>query len=149
MTDSFDRIERQLGLTLAAWGAASVLAGTTIRLAASDAKWRAFGTQTAIWGATDIAIAGIAHLRANRRGRPTDHRDRKRLHRLLLLNSCLDVGYISAGVTLTRRADSISARTGDRRSPRQLHGDGAAVVIQGVALLILDSSYAWKVREPL
>jgi hypothetical protein len=149
VTDAFDRVERQLGVTLLSWGAGSVVAGGVIRLAAKDPTWKAFGTQTAMWGAVDVAIALAAHLRAGRRTEPTDHNDRKKLHRALLVNSVLDVGYIAGGLTVRGRADRLSVRMRRKRSAAQLRGDGVAIVMQGAALLALDTSYAVRTRNPL
>lgn len=114
-------VERRLTAVLAGWAAFSVAAGGA--LAARPAT-RGFGRQTLAWGAVDAAIAAVGTRRRATRG-PTDPR---RLRRVLLLNAGLDVGYLAAGAYVLRRT----------RWP----GDGAAMLVQGGFLLLLDTAAA-------
>jgi hypothetical protein len=118
------------------WGGASALGGTGLALASDrdehPARW-AFGVQTAVWGAVDVGIGvvGLALLA----GPPTERSaaevvSRERLfHDALLVNMGLDVGYIGVGATLLVLAE----RGVDNRD--ELRGHGAAIMIQGSALL--------------
>jgi hypothetical protein len=147
MAASLEETERQLGVILGAWGLASTVAGSLLWARAGDEERRAFGRQTAAWGAVDLAIATAAHLRAARRDRPMDERDRRRLYRLLVVNSGLDVVYVVGGAAVAAQADRLSARWPGRRprSADQLRGDGSAVVLQGLFLFVLDSSFARRI----
>ncbi|SDG01322.1 DUF6992 family protein [Klenkia brasiliensis] len=118
-------VETRLTTVLGAWAAGSVVLGGV--LAARPAT-RAFGRQTAGWGAVDGVIAAAGARNRRRRG-PTDP---ARLRRVLLVNAGLDVGYLVAGAALLR---------GDR-----WRGDGAAVLVQGAFLLALDGTAAAALR---
>jgi hypothetical protein len=109
---------------------------------------RAFGRQTAAWGAVDLAIATVAHLRAGRRDRPLDDSDRQKLRRVLVANVVLDAGYVACGAAVVARAEQVAAAwpQGRSYSAEQLRGDGAAVVIQGAFLLVHDTVFATKAR---
>ncbi len=115
-------VETRLTTVLGTWAAASVVVGGAL---APSTRTRGFGRQTAAWGAVDGAIATVGARNRRRRG-PTDPR---RLRRVLLVNAGLDVGYVVTGAALLRT---------DR-----WRGDGAAVVVQGAFLLVLDT---WAAR---
>ncbi|HVM27676.1 MAG TPA: hypothetical protein VM433_08390 [Mycobacteriales bacterium] len=122
-------VEQRLVAVLGTWAAASTLVGAG--LAARPAT-RGFGRQTAAWGLVDGAIALVGARRRASRG-PTDP---GRLRRVLLVNAGLDVGYIATGLALARHP----------RAPERLRGDGAAVVVQGAFLLLLDLTAAAALR---
>lgn len=118
-------VEEQLTRVLGGWAAASVAVGAVL---AARPGTRGFGRQTVAWGAVDGAIAGVGAWRRTAKG-PTAPR---RLRRILLLNAGLDVGYLGAGAWLVRDG--------------RWRGDGAAVVVQGAFLLVLDSVAAFRLR---
>ena len=121
MTD----VEVRLTQVLGGWAAGSVVAGAALCVPAGT---RGFGRQTAAWGAVDGLIAYAGRRRRARTG-PTEP---GRLRRVLLLNAGLDVGYLATGAWLVRRT--------------RWSGDGAAVLVQGAFLLVLDSAAARAVR---
>ena len=121
MTD----VEVRLTQVLGAWATGSVLLGAGLCVPAAT---RAFGRQTAAWGAVDGLIAYVGSRNRARRG-PTEP---VRLRRVLLVNAGLDVGYLAAGARLLQR-------------PRW-RGDGLAVLVQGAFLLVLDTAAAWALR---
>ena len=121
MSDVEERLTRVLG----AWAAASVAVGAVL---AADRRTRGFGRQTAAWGAVDGAIAVFGARR--RAGKGPTHP--QRLRRVLLLNAGLDVGYLGAGAWLVRDG--------------RWRGDGAAVLVQGAFLLLLDTTAARQLR---
>ncbi|MGV8874378.1 MAG: DUF6992 family protein [Rhodococcus sp. (in: high G+C Gram-positive bacteria)] len=124
-------VAQRLGRRLSVWGGGSVLAGTVLALRGSSPARRAFGLQTAGWGAIDLAIAGAGALSSKP---PTA----KSLSRLLWINAGLDVLYIAAGAHIAVK----QPRFGRRITADQALGHGAAVVVQGAALLALDTSHA-------
>lgn len=151
MTESQQEVERQLTAALAFWGAASVLVGGVVWGAGSSDRWIAFGRQTAAWGAIDLVIAGVGTMRSRRRAGPPSHEDRGRLHRVLVVNSVLDVGYVAAGTALAVRSDAVAESItrrmpGRRYGAAELRGDGAAIVVQGLFLLGLDTMFAVRTR---
>ncbi|GHE11135.1 DUF6992 family protein [Klenkia taihuensis] len=114
-------VETRLTTVLGAWAAGSVVLGGVL---ATRPATRGFGRQTAAWGAVDGAIAAVGARNRRRRG-PTAP---ARLRTVLLVNAGLDVGYLLAGAALLRS---------DR-----WRGDGAAVLVQGAFLLLLDGTAA-------
>lgn len=55
---------------------------------------------------------------------------------MLWANAALDVGYLAAGVALVAH-----------RGRRRLRGDGAAVLVQGAFLLVLDTTAALALHD--
>ncbi|OZF32979.1 hypothetical protein CH294_17725 [Rhodococcus sp. 14-2483-1-1] len=124
-------VAERLGRRLTVWGGGSVLAGTVLALRGSSPARRAFGLQTAGWGAIDLAIASAGALSSKP---PTS----ASLSRLLWINAGLDVLYIATGAHIAVR----KPRFGRRITADQALGHGTAVVVQGVALLVLDTTHA-------
>jgi hypothetical protein len=132
-SDSLLAAERAHLLRLIAWGAASVLLGTLVVMLialrrAESPLLRWFGGMTAAWGAAELALAAVAWRGLALR----DVAGFTRLDRLLWLNVGLDVGFVAVGVTLAVLGWRLGRRLG-------LVGSGAAVVTQGLALLLLDA----------
>ena len=136
--------ERALARATVVWGGASMAAGL---LAAVGGRkhpwWRAFGWQHAGWGFVDVLIALLAErLQDRRMQRHADayapsalESERRKLHRVLLVNVVADAGYVGLGMVLARQ----------RRS--RVAGSGVAVVIQGAFLLLHDAHHAWRTRS--
>ncbi len=131
-SDTLLAAERAHLIRLALWGAASVLAGSTLL------AWRAlrrdpspfllhFALQTAAWGGVDLVLVGIGWQGLA----PKDLAGFTALDRFLWLNVGLDVGYIAVGTTLMACGWAL----GRRRAPI---GAGLGVIVQGAALLVLD-----------
>ena len=118
-------VESRLTTALGRWAVGSVAAGALLSLPRST---RGFGRQTLAWGAVDGAIAAVGSRRRAAKG-PTEP---QHLRRVLLVNAGLDVGYLAAGAWLVRDG--------------RWRGDGAAVLVQGAFLLVLDSAAARALR---
>lgn len=130
--DALLAAERAHLIRLLAWGAASVLAGTallawiTIRQTHSSLLSH-FAIQTAGWGLAEIALAAFSfHGLAVR-----DLAGATRLDRILWLNIGLDGGYQLVGLTCIVIGWQLGRRLG-------LVGAGTAIVVQGMALALLD-----------
>ena len=130
--------ERAHLVRVGVWGGTALLGGAALWLA-SDRDLngrRAFGMQTAAWGAVNVAIAGVALARAGDLGAldlAGALAAENRLGDILWLNMGLNVGYVAVGTTLY----AVGVRTGVAR-PDAWRGHGAAVVVQGLGLLVLD-----------
>lgn len=130
--DTLYTAERAHLLRVGAWGVACVLAGTLLLLLLAVRRSRSplllnFAIMTAAWGAVDLAIALLG-------ARGLEFRDLAgytRLDRVLWLNMGLNAGYVAVGITLAACGWTL------RRS-LPLLGAGTAVVVQGLALLVLD-----------
>jgi hypothetical protein len=134
--DTLLAAERAHLLRLAWWAAASVIAG----LGVLGVLWRRqprpwltwhFAVQTAAWGMVDLALVGAGWGSLA----PKDVNGYWGLREFLWLNLGLDVGYVAVGVTLAGCGWALGRRAG-------LIGAGLGVVVQGLALVVLD---AWLV----
>lgn len=121
-------VAAQLTRRLTVLGATSTVVG--LGMTARPA-WRAFGCQTAAWGVVDLVIAGVGAARSATP--PTA----QRLRKVLLVNAALDVGYVAAGAHVAVRRPGF----GGRVAPAAARGHGWAVVVQGLALLVLDAAH--------
>lgn len=131
-SDALLAAERAHLVRLAIWGAISVLTGTGLAAWITFARResgliRHFSYQTAAWGAIDLGICLVAWRGLALR----DLAGAVQLDRFLWLNIGLDAGYVMVGITLA----IVGWRLGRRTA---LIGAGIGVVVQGVALLLLD-----------
>jgi hypothetical protein len=135
-SDTLLAAERAHLTRLLAWGAASVVAGSVVLLLLAARRGRSplllhFAIQTLVWGAIDLALA----LAARRGLAQRDVSGATRLDRLIWFNNGLDVGYVAVGLTLAIVGWLLGRRLG-------LIGGGIGVVVQGLALLVLDLRFA-------
>lgn len=139
--DTLLAAERAHVLRLFAWGGGSILVGTALLTWLHVGRRRSallehFGMQTAAWGAVVLALAALARASLG----PRDLAAATRLDRLLWLNVGLDVGYALVGITLAVTGWRLGRRLG-------LVGAGLAVVIQGLALALLDLVLASRISR--
>lgn len=124
--------ERRLVGELAAGAGVSLVGGLAAQVAGrrrDRAHLADFGRQTRTWALVDLAVAAVGAARSGARGPDPDAGTRRarRLHRVLLVNAVLDVGYVAGGGVALR-----GGRT----------GGGAAVVVQALFLLWIDVRHA-------
>ena len=132
-TDDGPAVASHLTRTLTMFGGSSVVVGRALSGPSAGPTLRAFGRQTAAWGAINLAIAAVGAARA--RSHPAEA---TRLRRTLLINAGLDVGYVAAGAHVAHHRSTF----GGRVSPEAARGHGLAVVTQGLGLMALDQYYA-------
>jgi hypothetical protein len=139
---SFLGLQRGAMLTLGGWAVGNLVAGPVLAARTTGAA-REFWIMNAGWNVVNLAIAGWA-LSA---GRPDPEAwqsladvelARGQFRRLLWINAGLDVGYVATGAWLARRGDRLGS---DRQS-----GFGRAVVVQGLFLLVFDTTVALLAR---
>lgn len=139
--DTLEIAERAHLLRLLAWSAASILAGTAliawlrVGLRRSELL-KHFGIQAAAWGAVEAVIAGALLMRVA----PRDLSSATQLDRVLWLNIGLDVGYALVGATLVLAGFKLGRRLG-------LVGAGMGVIVQGIALAVLDLILAAQISR--
>jgi hypothetical protein len=137
--DTLQSVEQHHLMRLLVWGAVSILAGTALlawlRIGAqrSALLWH-FAVQTAAWGLIEVAIAGVMVPNVTMR----DIHSATRLDRFLWLNIGLDAGYVLVGITLVVIGWRLGRKLG-------LVGAGMGVVVQGLALALLDLTFAAQI----
>lgn len=133
--------ERQHLLRLLVWSGLSIILGTSVVVVVAARRVRSpllahFAMQTIAWGVLIALMSSVAwrglHLR--------DVGGAARLERLLWMRIGLDIGCIGVGTTL-----GLTSRLTTRRM--QLTGAGIGVIVQGVALLLLDLQFAGLVSR--
>lgn len=130
-------VERRLTRLLAAWAALSITVGAVGTMTGrrlGDEALRHFGQQTAVWGLIDGAIAA-GGARRNARRDPAEQTRRLRI--LLWVNAGLDIGYVTGGLRWRCRSTPTA------------HGNGNAVIVQGLFLLVLDVVHAVQLTGTL
>jgi len=90
-----------------------------------------FATQMALWGLAIGAIAAFEWHSARLR----DVSGAARLERMLWMNIGFDAGYVAVGVALATCAWLLARRIA-------VVGAGIGVVVQGLALLLIDLQFA-------
>jgi hypothetical protein len=139
--DTLLAAERAHLVRLLAWGGGSVLAGTALLAWLHAGRRRSallqhFGVQTAAWGVVELVLGVIALASLA----PRDLAGATRLDRLLWLNVGLDAGYLLVGLTLL-------ATGWVRNRCLALVGAGLAIVVQGIALALLDLLLASQISR--
>jgi hypothetical protein len=134
--DTLLRAEQQHLLRLLFWAGMSVLGGTAAMTTVAVRRVRSpllthFAIQMAAWGAVVGAIAGIAWRNVHLR----DVSGAARVERLLWMSIGLDVGYVAVGLVLAATAWLLAKKVGGV-------GAGTAIVVQGIALLLIDLQFA-------
>ena len=119
-------------LKLGVWAALSILAGSALlaalRVRRTDSPLlRHFAIQCAAWGLVDLAIV----LWARRGVTLRDLAGAVALDRFVWLNIGLDLGYVLVGGTVALLGWRLGRHLG-------LVGAGVGVVVQGLALTLLD-----------
>jgi hypothetical protein len=130
--DTLLTLEQGHLLRLGLWAVISMLGGTALLAVLSVRRLEApllkhFAIQTGAWGAVNVLIALWAWRGLTMR----DFAGTQKLLNILWLNTGLDVGYAAVGLTLVL----VGWRWGRRLGAV---GAGLGVVVQGLALALLD-----------
>jgi hypothetical protein len=133
--------ERAHLLRLTLWGGASLLVGTAVLAMLRLGRQRSpllehFGIQSAAWGTIVLSLALFGRHSLSLR----DLASATRLDRMLWLNIGLSIGFVLVGLTLVVIGWRAVRRLG-------LVGAGIAVVLQGIALALLDLVLAGQVSR--
>ncbi len=128
-----ESIEHQSMITLASWGGTNILVGA-VGWATSEGQTKYFHQMNAAWGAINLGIALPALLREQPlpASRQSTIQRQYKTEKILLLNSGLDVAYLSTGFLLKSLAYK------NPSSHQQLQGFGNAILVQGSFLFIFD-----------
>lgn len=131
--DTLLALERGHLQYLLVWALVSIIVGTGVLAWMAWRRQNApllrhFAIQMAAWGAVDAVIVAWGWQGLALR----DFGGAQRLVNFLWLNTGLDVGYVAVGVTLALLGWRWGARLGAM-------GAGLGVIVQGVALTLLDA----------
>lgn len=138
-SDTFLLFERAHLQRLLLWGVASAICGLALLLVTRRTRDRSpllfhFGFQTAAWGLITLVLAGNAWRALALR----DLESAAQLDRFLWLNVGLDVGYVATGTVLGTTAWLLGRRLGGV-------GAGLAILVQGIALFLLDARFLFLI----
>ena len=136
LADTFLRAEQVHLLRLLAWGGLSIVAGTLLAITIATRRARSpllahFALQIAVWGFVIAVIAGMEwrglHL--------PDLAAASRAERVLWMNIGFDAGFVGMGAVLAASARILT------RNAAAL-GAGIGIIVQGLALLVIDLQFA-------
>jgi len=137
------RFQERLTAMLLAWAASSI--GTGVALSRGNVFKRGVGEQFVGWGLVNAVIALFGQRGASRRqqqpgaGAPeTQAAERRKLSRLLWVNTGLDVLYVLGGWQMMRGRGAADAHW---------HGRGLGIMLQGGFLFFFDLLNALALRR--
>jgi len=119
---------------LGAWASANIIQGT-ISASNTQGNEKAFHQMNAYWNTVNFAIAGVGLLGIRKQlnkqySLSTNQKEQQKLEKILLLNSGLDLAYITTGLYLKER--------GTRLNKPRTEGFGNSLILQGAFLLVFD-----------
>jgi hypothetical protein len=134
--DTLLHAEQQHLLQLLVWAGLSIVSGTALATLLAARRSRSpllahFAIQMICWGVAIAAIAGVRWHTAQLR----DVSGAARLERLVWMTIGLDAGYVAVGAALALSAWLIAKRMA-------VVGAGVAVMVQGLALLLIELQFA-------
>lgn len=134
--DSLLQAEQLHLLKLLTWAGLSIVVGSGLIALLRARRLESpllthFGIQSVAWGVVDLALA----LWARRSLALRDLEAAVALDRFVWLNIGLDAGYVAVGATLALVGWRLDRRLG-------LVGAGLGVIVQGLALIVLDLQLA-------
>jgi len=131
--DVFNHYDKAMNV-LIGWGGANITAGVPMMFS-EDARIKRIGSQSLLWGAINTGIGVIAKT-TNRRSGESQKQKKASFRRAMVINGLLDVGYITAGILLSRLGKS-----------ERLRSSGVGVIIQGTFLLGFDWANYGLIRD--
>lgn len=119
---------------LGAWASANIIQGT-ISASNTQGSEKAFHQMNAYWNTVNFAIAGVGLLGIRKQmkkeyGLFANLTEQQKLEKILLVNSGLDLAYITTGLYLKERGMRLN-------NPRN-EGFGNSLLLQGAFLLVFD-----------
>ena len=117
---------------LQGWGLSNMATGIPMAIASKDPQVSAFFQMNAGWNVVNVGLASASLIRK----KPVDS---QKIKRIFFVNAGLDVGYVIAGILLSRKGDI-------NNDPQRL-GFGNSIILQGTFLFVFDAFMGWKMRE--
>jgi hypothetical protein len=120
---------------LGSWGVANIGIGIAGLSNSKGGANRSFYKMTTIWGATNVVAAVLGALQNDQdlsANGPGTLAAQRKIESTFLINGCVDVAYLGVGIYLKQR--------GDHKNFADLKGDGSAIIVQSIFLLIFDGT---------
>jgi hypothetical protein len=128
------KLSRQGMTFLTSWAATNIAGGTTAYFLAKDPEWKYFHEMNVYWNTVNLGL-GISGLLMERKSKADLNMDQslkaqKRVERIFLVNSGLDLIYIGSGLAMRQLQNA--------KNPERMKGYGNALILQGSFLLLFD-----------
>ena len=128
------KLSRQGMTFLTSWAATNIAGGTTAYFLAKDREWKYFHEMNVYWNTVNLGL-GISGLLMERKSKTDLNMDQslkaqKRVERIFLVNSGLDLIYIGSGLAMRQLQNA--------KNPERIKGYGNALILQGSFLLLFD-----------
>jgi hypothetical protein len=129
------KLQREGMTFLTSWAAVNIAGGTTAYFLAKDREWKYFHEMNVLWNTVNMGL-GIAGILSERKSRKMldlteSLKAQKKVERIFLFNSGLDLLYIGGGVAMLQ--------TKNAKNPERMRGYGNALILQGSFLLVFDA----------
>jgi hypothetical protein len=130
------KTDQRLMLGLGSWATLNFVAGGIGWATAPNQEMKSFHQINVLWNTVNIALAIPGYVRAKRENPEMSFFEttsaQQKTEKIFIINSGLDIGYISAGLLLRSEA-KINLERRD-----QFTGFGNALIVQGGFLLLFD-----------
>ena len=130
-------LEREGMISLTAWASINITGGTAGYFLSKNPEWKYFHEMNVFWNTVNLGL-GIAALARLPKEKPDlswglekSRKSQRKLEKIFLINTGLDLVYIGAGLSMSLLADGIKNR--DR-----MKGYGNALLLQGTYLFLFD-----------
>ena len=135
------QIDQQLMLGLGSWASSNfVLSGIGWNQAQMPED-RYFHQMNVFWNVVNIGLAVPGYLKAHKANSDLSEGKtnlaQRKTEQIFLLNTCLDVAYVSSGVLLMQRAQQLGLQ---EPQGQRLNGYGKSLLVQGGFLFLFDLS---------
>lgn len=128
-------IETKSMVALGTWSISNITLGTYQAIALPESSDKYFHRMNAFWNAINLPIAVAGYISTMKHKHTNDvdllKKQQKKIELILLINSGLDVGYITGGLLMNRKAIN-------SKNPNQNLGFGNSIMLQGSYLLTTD-----------
>lgn len=126
-------------LVLGTWGLANLTVNPVLQFNATGSR-KYFHQMNTMWGAVNLGLAGVGYYNAIK-GNPSlfslaqTISEQQSMEKILLLNTGLDIAYLSTGFFLREKSKSHTNR------PERLYGYGNSLILQGAWLFAFDLGF--------
>jgi hypothetical protein len=138
-------LERDGMIFLTSWAGVNIAGGSAAYFMAREPEWKYFHEMNVFWNTVNLGL-GIAGLcnSVNKKKHNQDKESRikqlKKTEKIFLVNTGLDILYISSGFAMKHFADKSD-------NPARFNGYGNALIMQGTFLFLFDGIEYFLLRN--